>query len=525
MDYKVMKLARGLGIAAAILLANISSVRAQEFPAQPAFFDAGTVPEAPPRADYDLLLQRVEAAESRLQMLEQGGGVETNHGDHAHVHADGNPRIPSYAQRIDALESALGASKEPSFPRVRLSGFFHADGGIFSQDDESRALLGDIQDGVGFRRARLQAVGSVSEFTNYAIEMDFATAGRPSFMDVWGEQTHIPFVGNLRIGQYRQPTNMEALTSIRQLVFLERSLPFQAFDPFRRVGAMGYDKSENEMWSWAYGIYRTGGFAGAPIGDTRFATDIGDDGGVSFATRLTHLLYYDEAAGGRYLLHVGGHFNYSRLTGSAAIPPFYQSRAIPEFFVGDPTGGGSTAVGTPFFVDTGRLAADQYNYYGLQLAGQYGPAHIQAEYMGTMVDQIGAPSVYYDGGYVQTGFFLTGENRTYNRMFGVLDRVVPFTDFFSLGRHSGFCGWGAWELTGRWSYVDLNDPDAAPIAFSAGPPASPNPGRMNDTTVGLNWFWNEYTKMQFNWIHCFLDNAAAGNSNCDIYAARFQVEF
>jgi phosphate-selective porin OprO/OprP len=186
---------------------------------------------------------------------------------------------------------------------------------------------------------------------------------------------------------------------------------------------------------------------------------------------------------------------------------------------------GTTAAGTPFFVDTGRLAADSFNLYGLQLAGQVGAAHFQAEWMATGVNQIGNPNVYYDGAYAQGGYFLTGENRTYNRTFGVFDRITPFTDFFGLGRNAGFCGWGAWEAVGRWSYVNLSDPNAVPIAFSAGPPAVPNAGRLNDLTMGLNWYWNAYSKVQFNWIHCYLDNTAAGNSDCDIYAVRFQTEF
>ena len=33
---------------------------------------------------------------------------------------------------------------------------------------------------MGFRRARLQAVGNLSEFTKYSLEMDFAVAGRPN---------------------------------------------------------------------------------------------------------------------------------------------------------------------------------------------------------------------------------------------------------------------------------------------------------------------------------------------------------
>jgi phosphate-selective porin OprO/OprP len=440
-----------------------------------------------------------------------------------YVGADAAADSPTTDERLAALEQALKkASAPPAFPKVKLSGFFHLDAGAFDQDALNKAALGDIQNGVGFRRARLQALGSVAEFTNYSIEFDFAIAGRPSFMDIWGEQTNLPWMGNVRIGHFRQPFSMDALTSVRQLEFFERSLPFQALAPFRRVGLMAYDKAEDEMTTWAYSVYSTGAFNNSPLGDTRFATDIGDNGGISFSTRATHLLHYDEPADGRYLLHIGGGYNYSRITGGTPTGNIYEARAIPEFFVGDPAGGGLTAAGTPFFVDTGRLPADQFNLFGAELAGQWGPAHFQAEYMGTIVDQLGGPSVYYDGAYVQAGYFLTGEHRTYNRTVGAFDKVVPFSDFFALGRDGGWCGWGAWEACARWSYVNLNDPGAIPLAGAAGPPPTPNPGRLHDTTLGLNWFWNSNTQVQLNWIHCFLDDAA-GNSDCNIYAARFQL--
>jgi phosphate-selective porin OprO/OprP len=513
---------------AAILsaLAGGPLIAQEGVPAQPAVHTANnyyTVDE-PAASEYQALLNRLQAAEIKIDELENRG---------ANVlpappspRADGTPGVPTPEQRLAAVEQSVQAApKGPRFPNAKLSGFFHLDAGMFDQDDTSRATLGDIQDGVGFRRARLQAVGSVSEFTNYSLEMDFATAGRPSFMDVWGEQTHIPILGNVRIGHFRQPTNMDSWTSVRSLEFLERTLPFQAFDPFRRVGIMAYDKSNDEMWSWAYGIYRTGGFGNAPIGDSRFGIDIGDQGGFSTASRLNHLLYFDEATEGRYLFHVGGFYNYSRMTGNNATGPFYQARAIPEFFVGDPAGGNLTVNGTPTFVDTGRLSADHYDYYGFSVAGQYGAAHFQAEYMGTSVDQISAPNVYYDGMYLQGGYFLTGENLKYDRTSGVFGGVTPFTDFFALGRQSTFCGWGAWEVTGRVSYLDLTDPNAAPILFTAGPPPSPNAGRMTDTTLGLNWYWNPYTRLQFNWIHAFVDNSVTGNSDCDIWCTRFQLGF
>jgi hypothetical protein len=41
---------------------------------------------------------------------------------------------------------------------------------------------------------------------------------------------------------------------------------------------------------------------------------------------------------------------------------------------------------------------------------------------------------------------------------------------------------------------------------------------------GTHW-WNQYTRVQFNWIHTMLDNNARGFSAMDIFATRFQVEF
>src|SRR4029079_6376229 len=347
----------------------------------------------------------------------------------------------------------------------RMTGFAQLDQGLFTQNAGSLANLGDIQNGVGFRRARIQAVGNLTEFTRYSFEMDFATAGRPSFMDVWGEQTNVPFFGNVRIGHFRQPTTMDGWTSIRHMEFLERSLPFQAMDPFRRVGIMSwFNAGDDDRTLIAYSVYGTGfSFAnsggGAPsngtIGDTRFGTQIGDNGGVSAALRATHLLYWDPYADNRYLLHIGGGYNFSEIGGAGgggSTARTYEARAIPEFFVGDPAGGalapfGNAASGTPFVADTGRFLANALHFFHTALAGNYGPAHFQTEYMGTLVDQLGGPAVYYHGAYVQAGYFLTGENCGYTNQMGALDyNVKPFREFFGLGRDQWFCGWGAWEV-------------------------------------------------------------------------------
>jgi phosphate-selective porin OprO/OprP len=443
-------------------------------------------------------------------------------------------RLEEARNRLEKLEG-----KTEQLPLIRMSGFFQVDDGLFSQSPASQAHYGDIQDGVGFRRARLQAIGKLTEFTNFSIEFDFAQIGRPSFFDIWGEQEQIPILGTVRIGQFRQPGTMDAWTSVRHLEFLERSAAFQATDPFRRVGIMAYAMSEDERTSWAYSVYASGltFFEGGQnvyqtFGDNRAGTEIGDDGGIGFASRITHLLDYDDLTDGRYLTHVGTGFLYGQTGGSGSTGPgakTYRSFVFPEFFVGDPSGLGLTAAGTPRVVDSGRVLADNFWMTHVEFARNAGPAHFQTEVMLEGFNQFGGPTTFVPAAYFQCGYFLTGESALYLKQAGVLDyNVVPHTTFFGTGRRGRLAGWGAWEAAFRWTYVDLSCTNINPanqLSNSAGPPPAPGYGVYNAPTLALNWWWNRFTRVQFNWVHAMPDVRGKGPLPFDIFATRFQIEF
>ena len=471
----------------------------------------------------------------------------------SHLHADAKQPLSlaaDFAKRLTDVEKQLkkrddaDAKKANEFPTHKITGFLQLDSAYYSQSRKNMATVGDAQDGSGFRRARLAVNGKVAEFTSYQLEMDFAAAGRPSFFDNYVEQGNLPFFGDVRAGQFLQPFSVDAMSGFRNLAFLERSLPFLAFVPFRRVGVMASNATENDLTHWAYSVFRTGGFNNAPLGDSRFGTDFGDIGGYSFSTRVTHLLYYDEFAEDRYLWHVGISYDHSQLgandatgsgtSGNAGSPkPFYQARTSPEFGpLGYPelaSNFGSAANGTPLFVDTGRYQAKNFNLIGLETVFQAGAVSFQSEYMATVVESVVGP-VFYQGAYVEAMYRLTGEHRVYDKKLASLKNPIPFADFIPL-KSDGIRGWGAWGVAARWSVVDLTNPakldghyyDSASNKFTGTSKAGN--GVLNDATLGLTWHLNAHTKVQFNWIHAMLDNKAKGFSTADLFVSRVQVDF
>jgi phosphate-selective porin OprO/OprP len=292
-------------------------------------------------------------------------------------------------------------------------------------------------------------------------------------------------------------------------------------------------------------VFKTGGYNGAPLGDSRFATDIGNQGGYSFSSRLTHLLWYDENANDRYLWDVGASYDFSAMTaaggstaGSSSVP-FYQARTAPEFgTIGDsldtapatfgPVSYAGANITPPNYIDTGRYQASSFNLLGAETVYQYGPFSFQSEFMATEVNSVVGP-IWYTGAYAEAMYRLTGEHRGYDKRQGALKNVVPYTELIPLGRN-GIRGWGAFEVAGRLSYVDLRNPSNLNGHYISGTNNSGN-GTLTDTTLGFTWFLNAHSKLQMDWIHAFLENSSTvagtvhGFSQANFLVSRFQVDF
>ena len=77
----------------------------------------------------------------------------------------------------------------------------------------------------------------------------------------------------------------------------------------------------------------------------------------------------------------------------------------------------------------------------------------------------------------------------------------------------GKCGCGAWQVGARYSKLNLVD-------------SGMDGGRIDDVTLGLNWFLNPNMKIQSNYVYTMRDApAAAGGGNYCGFGMRLAWDF
>jgi phosphate-selective porin OprO and OprP len=442
---------------------------------------------------------------------------DSSNSDLARRVSDLEKQLSDYAKSATAAKSAM-----PTKPLIAPSGRIQFDVANFSQDATSMEQFGNAQNTVGFRRARIALLGEY-ETIDYIIEMDFANRGINSvvnakdqstgFKDVYIQMRDLPLLGNVRVGHFKECFGLEQLTSDNYTTFMERSLDDEgAFVPGRNDGIMTYNWAENQRATWAIGAFTN------QTGYDQPPTFVYDHWGLDCTMRATCLPWYDEASGGRGLLHFGADYAY---------------RSAPDHIGSFATRPESAFA--PSVVNMKLTDVDDWQVGDVESALVYGPLSVQSELFASTVNRENGLTNNFYGGYVFFSYFLTGENRPYNRKMGVFDRVRPYEDFFRV-RTCDDCvqtGRGAWELAYRFSYIDMLD-GLTPTKAYAGA------GLAADHTVGLNWYLNPYTRVMFNYVHTLDTNntpvldpvtgKVSGSrrivgGNMDIFEMRFAMDF
>jgi len=149
-----------------------------------------------------------------------------------------------------------------------------------------------------------------------------------------------------------------------------------------------------------------------------------------------------------------------------------------------------------------------------------GPLQFVGEVQNLFLQRNTGSNLHFWGGYAYLAYFLTGEHMPWERDSGTLGRPKPFENFFLVDRLSGGTGggWGAWQVAARYSYADFSNDD---ILGGVG----------TSVTLGLNWYWNANARLQFNYIHGWIDDhspvtaAMLTEGEYDIIGMRAMVDF
>lgn len=404
---------------------------------------------------------------------------------------------PKADKKSDESHSAAQSLEDWFKPTFELRGRIEVDAVVAAQPALSKAVIGDLQNGYGFRRVRLGAQGTIRDSARWVSEVELA-GGTVRLRDVYIGLLALPGVNEVRVGYFREPFSLEGMTSSNYITFLERS-PANQVDPARNWGICGYWRPENERLLYSLGLFRNGTNNGGQ--------SLGDQDTWSTTTRLTGLPVYDPDGAIFQLVHLGGAFSFRNpVNGVVSFAPSPGSNLL--------TVDDSSA--TPFLPPV-SIPANSQQLYNLEAAQVVGPLTLQAEWYASVVQQTGAGPVFFHGFYTDAAYFLTGEHRGYDRTRGAFDGVRVLRPVFKAadGRVRG-CG--AFEIAVRYAFVDATSPNLAPPQDG-----SLSGGILHQMTLGFNWYLNDNTRLMFNYTAASTDAAAAPPVSAHLFSARAAI--
>ncbi len=354
------------------------------------------------------------------------------------------------------------------------------------------------------RRARIGVEGTVPGGFGYKAELDFAN-GQVGFADVFLQYApaNKPFA--VTIGNHESLDGMEQQTSSRWSSFIERAQANDAFLNTRRLGLSGGFKTKDNIFRIDAGL-----FAAHSID-----ASVDNDGWIGGA-RATYTPF---VGGGFIHLGVNAQFrefqsnnnaNASVSTGAPSTNQIARYRARPFLQTTDVR-----------YVDTGNFAAKSDTILGVEAYGVFKSLHFggEAQWLkadayqagdiragldaftgGSLVTPTGDPSFF--SGFAEVGYFLTGETRGYKN--GLWDRTKVLKPF-----NQG--GWGAFQLIGRFDYLDLdtnklkngltNNFATGATSLAALNSRLARGGKQTGYLLGLTWIPTDYVRFLVNYIH------------------------
>ena len=439
----------------------------------------------------------------------QGGGSKSSGGDPTttgRAQEVGNPHLGklSLKSHYDFDDDGFRWSTEDDEYTLAVRGMTQLDTRIYQQTNQN-----PVSGGLYNPRSRFYLEGHFTRPIQY--EFSFQNFyDTVQLLDAYVNFNYDPRF-QLRIGRYKTPFTYEFYRiHIWHLLSPERSLFASNFEGNRRFGLMGWGVLFDNRLEYAVGTFDTQRNSFQPFNNLQDVMAFLNF--KPFFNRNEDFLLRDLQVGGSV---DAGHENQS------TVP------AVLRTNLGSPSGAGVSAASAandasvPFLAfnpavrERGARALWElhtaYYHGGLTLLGAW-----QSGYESYAMGADGSSTrIPINGWFAQTGYIITGET--------LRDRtlVEPLRPF-DLRR--GRFGLGAFELTARYSELDLNS-----RVFTAGL-ADPNlwTNRVEMTDVGFNWYMNKFIKFYFDWEHAMFAQPVfyrpgGLQKTSDLFWLRFQV--
>lgn len=317
---------------------------------------------------------------------------------------------------------------------------------------------------VDLHRTRIGVEGRLMNAFEYQIEGELGDSSQP-WRDVY-IQTRSFRILQVRAGQFKIPFSLDQLTSGMDLDFNYRSLAAAFLAPGRDVGLTLFGRALSETVRYQAGVFRHGG----------------DNVRESERTDAQA----DRTYAGRLVVRPWNTYDNLLRTFSAGVA--FTTGVLPA----GPNGvRGKTIPGDTFFQHL--FVNGHRRRVGGELQWRPGPVQLQSEYIETWDERFGQgienqdlPNAYARGWYVSGTWLLTGEQKR--------DSVEPERPFLRGGI-------GAIEIAVRRERLAAWSPGANDGSFSSPRAAWVMPRADDVWTGGVNWYWNDYVKLQANVIH------------------------
>ena len=451
------------------------------------------------QAKIDALTMQLEADENSARLTKQEAPVWSL--------AGGRPTITSADGRFSLAIRTL----------------VQYDQGYYMQGSKALSLAAangpDLSSGGNFRRAWLGVQGKLFGDWSYYFNYDFGgsnTEGPGHIQQVWLQYDGLgPFA--LRVGAFSPADGLEDATSASDTIFLERTAPA---DSARNIAGGDGRNAVSLVYSddrWFGSL----AYSGNKIQDSGAF-----DEQQAAVGRLAGLVYTSDDV--KVLLSAGGSYVFKpqdAAAGSASTSGGTISfSTAPELTVDN------TATK---FVTTGSIASDHSWQWGLEAAAGWKSLYAQGGYFRYGIDLRTSKAAYgFNGWYGLATWVLTGESKPYLPATGAFGNPKPRIPFSFNGG-----GWGAWELAGRFSDLNLND--NAGVAGSALPTGGLRGGEQKIWTLGINWYPVSAVKFALQYENIGIDRlgtipaagtkAAVNNAQVgqtlNTFAIRTQVSF